>query len=166
MKNLRIAMIALILTTIVHSCSGQTSVNSVTGLVQNHQHSEKYLQHSVEYIDISGKVLNSESKRVNISLYILEDDCTWTELESRNDNKYSFLLERDQEYQVWFNDERSSKILYVDPGYTGDYAYDVNVNFETNDCVRLSPDDKGMYDMYVMTFHSMTPLLYPDSIID
>ena len=161
MKNLRIAMIALILTTIVHSCSGQTSVSldPVTGLVAAQMVSMS------PYIHITGRVFNSEMKKIGISLYILGDDCSWTMLEMRQDNDYSFLLERDQEYQVWFHDKNAVKILYIDPGYTGEYVYDIDVNFNSPDCVRMTPVDNGPMDIYLMSFAAMTPLIYQQGVI-
>src|SRR5210317_1432592 len=137
MKNLRLGIIALILTTIAHSCSGQTSVrNKVTGLLP----SQETIISTSPYMIISGDVINAKTKRVDIKLYVLDKEtCEWDEIESFNSRKYNFLLERDQEYQIWFSDEDISKIMYIDPGYSGDLTYNIHVNFESNSCIRMTP---------------------------
>ena len=156
MKNLKAGIIALILTTVLFTSFGQTSanVNPVTGLVA------AQITNVSPYIDISGKVINADSKHVSISLYILEDDCTWTEIESQRGNKYVFMLERDQEYQVWFHDTDASKILYIDAGYNGNMSCSININFESTMCMRLSPGPGAYYNQEIMSFDSMIPLIY------
>ena len=168
MKNLKAGIIALILTTMVFSLGAQTSANSikldkVTGLLVD----DFAQQQSISpYLNISGKILNSEIKRVAISVYILEDDCSWTEVEASVGNKYNVLLDRKHEYQIWFHDKNMTKVMYVDPGYQGDYVYDIDVNFISNNCVRMSPMKDGkLLNVQMMTFIELESLIYQQAEI-
>jgi hypothetical protein len=124
----------------------------------------------VTYVTVYGGVYNSEAKRdkIEISLYVLEDDCTWTLMERLKDNNYMFALERDQEYQIWFNDLNETKIMYIDPGYQGNYAYEIDANFITTKCVRLTPkgETKAKYDVNIVTYSELIPLIYAQVITD
>ena len=98
------------------------------------------------YITIYGDVINSDVRRdkVEIQVFMLDDStCTWHKIEHYTDNEFYLLLERGKEYQVWFNNGSKYKILYVDPGYIGNYAYRINANFTKDGCARMTPSESG-----------------------
>ena len=92
------------------------------------------------YITIYGDVINSDVRRdkVEIQVFILDDStCTWQKIEHYTDNEFFLSLESGKEYQVWFNNGYKYKILYVDPGYIGNYDYRIDANFTKDGCARM-----------------------------
>jgi len=166
MKNLKAGIIALILTTVVFACSSQTSANNYE-LPTFFTDVEMY---DMEYLNIHGLILNTESKadKISVSLYVLNDDCSWSLVEeNKSVNKYDFYLDQEDEYQIWFNDINNVKIMYISPGYTGPYIFNINVDFLKNQSLYMSPSPHNSNEFVVkyMTFDDLIPLIYQDGII-
>lgn len=122
------------------------------------------IEYISEYSTIYGMVLNSDIKRdrVEIQVFALDDStCTWQLTEKYKDNEFLLTIDRDTEYQVWFNNGYKYKILYIDPGYYGNFAYRINANFTTSQCARMTPTENGLaYDVNYLNVGEINHLMY------
>lgn len=168
MKNLKAGIIALILTTIVFACNSQTSTNKYELLELVSTTTAGVYDH--EYLNIQGLILNSESKndKIYVSLYVLNDDCSWSLIEeNKSTNKYNFYLDQESEYQVWFHDLNNTKCMYISPGYTGPYIFNINVDFSKTQSLYMSPSPYNSNEFVIkfMSFDDLFPLIYQDGVI-
>ena len=72
-------------------------------------------------------------EKMNVRLFQYDTvNCNWVQLEAHIGKKrYELFLNPTESYQVWFQKEGGYlKILYVDPGESGRWIANMNINFE------------------------------------
>jgi hypothetical protein len=72
-------------------------------------------------------------EKMNVRLFQYDTvNCNWIQIESHlNKKRYELLLNPTESYQVWFQGSGGYlKILYVDPGQSGRWIANMNINFD------------------------------------